>query len=328
MQSPIHRESNNMIKVSNLTKAFNSQKAVDSISFEIKKNGITALLGANGAGKTTTMRMLTCSLTPDYGNASIYGFDIYKMSQKIKSMIGYLPERSPIYKDMTVYEYIKYIAKLRGLKSKILREAIEKTISLCSLETVYYKKNETLSKGYLQRVALAQAIIHDPPCLILDEPTDGLDPIQKHQVRTLIKKMGESKIILLSTHILDEAEECCERAMVLSLGKIVLDITPSELKKQAPSYGQVIITFPKENLTIKQINYLAQKFMNELPEKINNILPIKTQDGFLLRIVPTNINYSQEILQFSVTKLQEITLPFKNIYIDEGNLNEAFRMIK
>ncbi len=317
-----------MIKVLNLTKIFNFQKAVDSISFEINKNGITALLGANGAGKTTTMRMLTCSLKPDYGNAVIHGFNTQKYPQKIKSLLGYLPERSPIYKEMTVCEYIKYIGKLRGLKSKILKAATERTIFQCSLESVYYKKNETLSKGYLQRVALAQAIIHDPPCLILDEPTDGLDPIQKHKMRTLIKKMGQSKIILLSTHILEEVEECCDRAIVLSSGKIILDTTPDELKKKTPSYGNVIITFTKENLTIKQLNDIAQKITNEIQEKIDSI-PIKeTQDTFSLEIIPKCIDHSSEILQLSVIKLKEISQPFKNIYINEGNLNEAFRMIK
>ncbi len=317
-----------MIKVLNLTKVFNFQKAVNSISFEINKNGITALLGANGAGKTTTMRMLTCSLKADYGNVAIHGFDTQKCPQKIKSLLGYLPERSPIYKEMTVCEYIKYIGELRGLKSKTLKTATEKIISQCSLESVYYKKNETLSKGYLQRVALAQAIIHDPPCLILDEPTDGLDPIQKHKMRTLIKKMGESKIILLSTHILEEVEECCDRSIVLSSGKIIMDTTPDELKKKTPSYGNVIITFTKENLTRKQVNDIAQKITNEIQEKIDSISTKETQDTFSLEITPKHIDHSSEVLQLNVIKLKEISQPFKNIHIDEGNLNEAFRMIK
>lgn len=221
-----------MIEVKGLSKSFGSFKAVDNISFTVPKGQILGFLGPNGAGKSTTMKMLTGFIEPSDGTASVGGFDIKSESLSVKRSIGYLPESAPSYQEMTVREFLAFIAEIRGLKER--HEAMEKMKKVCFLDEVWHKPIDTLSKGYRQRVGFAQALIHDPEILILDEPTDGLDPNQKYEVRQLIKQMGKNKTIILSTHILEEVQAICERVIIIAHGKVVEDATPNELLKRGP----------------------------------------------------------------------------------------------
>lgn len=221
-----------LIEAKELRKVFGQIEAVKGVSFKVDKGEVLGFLGPNGAGKSTVMRMLTCFLTPTTGTASVGGHDILTDSMEARRMIGYVPENSPTYGGMTVKGFLKFVGELRGMKGAGLRSAIDRVIDLCWLENVVYQTTETLSKGYLRRVGLAQSLLSDPPILILDEPTDGLDPNQKHEVRTLISRMTEEKAIIISTHILEEVDSVCTRALVLNKGTIIIDGTPEDLKKK------------------------------------------------------------------------------------------------
>ncbi len=221
-----------MIKINELRKRFGPIVAVDGVSFEVEKGQVLGFLGPNGAGKSTVMRMLACFLRPDSGTAQICGFDILKNPVQVRQNIGYLAENVPAYNEMTVGAFLDFICDARGLDSKKRKESLDKIVSMCHIESVFHQTIETLSKGYKRRVGLAQALIHDPPVLILDEPTDGLDPNQKHEVRQLISKMAKDKCIVVSTHILEEVEAVCSRAIVIARGKILVDSTPQGLKTE------------------------------------------------------------------------------------------------
>jgi ABC-2 type transport system ATP-binding protein len=221
-----------MIEVNGLSKEFGTVKAVDQVSFSVPKGQILGFLGPNGAGKSTTMKMLTGFIEPTAGQATIGGFDISSEPLAVKRQLGYLPESAPSYQEMTVFEFLDFVAEIRGVSDR--EAAVRKMRSVCFLEQVWHKPIETLSKGYRQRVGFAQALIHDPPVLILDEPTDGLDPNQKHEVRELIKSMGQNKTIILSTHILEEVEAVCERVIIIADGRLVEDATPAELLERGP----------------------------------------------------------------------------------------------
>ncbi|MFT3990683.1 MAG: ATP-binding cassette domain-containing protein [Luteolibacter sp.] len=218
-----------MIEVLNLTKQFGPKRAVDDLSFTVKKGEVLGFLGPNGAGKSTTMRMVTGFFPPTSGDAEICGISIVKNPAEAKTRIGYLPESAPLYNDMTVTGFLKFCAEVRGLKGSAKKQAVGHAIETCFLNSVATQSIDTLSKGYRHRTCLAQALLHDPEVLILDEPTDGLDPNQKHEVRQLIKRLGETKAILFSTHILEEVEAACTRAVIVDRGKIVADGTPAEL---------------------------------------------------------------------------------------------------
>lgn len=211
------------LEVNNLSKIFNDKLVVNNISFTAHKGQIVGFLGPNGAGKTTTMRMITGFLTPTSGVVLLNGIDITKQPLEAKKQFGYLPEGAPSYLDMKVYDFLKFIAKLRGYTGSKLSDCLDRVINQINLREVLNKSIDTLSKGFKRRVGLAQAILHDPPILILDEPTDGLDPNQKHEVRELIKNMSKEKVIILSTHILEEVEAICTRAIIISVGKIIAD---------------------------------------------------------------------------------------------------------
>lgn len=221
-----------MITVQNLTKRFGSKVAVDDLSFTVQKGEVLGFLGPNGAGKSTTMRMVTGFFPSSGGSVEICGISMNDHPEDAKRKIGYLPESAPLYQDMTVTGFLKWIAGMRGLKGVARKEAVERVIEICFLENVARQSIETLSKGYRHRTCLAQALIHDPEVLILDEPTDGLDPNQKHEVRRLIQELGKDKAVLFSTHILEEVEAACTRAVIVDRGKIVVDGTPGELKEQ------------------------------------------------------------------------------------------------
>ena len=222
-----------MIEVESLTKQFGTKRAVDALSFTVKKGEVLGFLGPNGAGKSTTMRMITGFLPPTSGEARVCGISIVDNPAAAKTKIGYLPESAPLYNDMTVIGFLKFCAAIRGLKGTAKDDAVERAIETCFLGSVARQSIDTLSKGYRHRTCLAQALLHDPEVLILDEPTDGLDPNQKYEVRQLIKRLGKTKAILFSTHILEEVEAACTRAVIVDRGRIVADGTPAELLAQS-----------------------------------------------------------------------------------------------
>ena len=224
-----------MISVENLTKKFNPIIAVDGISFQVKKGEVLGFLGPNDAGKSTTMKMLTCFLSPTEGNATVAGHSIIDDPIEVRKKMGYMPENAPLYNEMEVEDFLEYVAELRGIDKAERKESVAKVLETCALVGVKAQMIDTLSKGYKRRVSLAQALIHDPEILILDEPTDGLDPNQKHDVRQLIKKLVEKKCIIFSTHILEEVEAVCTRAIIIAKGKILFDGTPTELKRKSDS---------------------------------------------------------------------------------------------
>jgi ABC-2 type transport system ATP-binding protein len=223
-----------MIKVENLVKAFGPKLAVNDVSFTVERGEVLGFLGPNGAGKSTTMRMITGFIPPTSGRITIGGYDMLEDPLPAKRLIGYLPENAPGYADMTVHGFLSFAAELRGLQGDARKKAIHRAAEHCLLNNVLYQTIDTLSKGYKHRTGLAQALIHDPDILIMDEPTDGLDPNQKHDVRNLIKRMGENKAIIFSTHILEEVEAACTRVIIIDRGRIVANGTPQELKARSP----------------------------------------------------------------------------------------------
>jgi ABC-2 type transport system ATP-binding protein len=222
------------IEASHLVKDFGPFRAVDDVSFAVARGDVLGFLGPNGAGKSTTMKMLTGFLTPSGGQASIHGHDVARSPIAAKEHLGYLPERGPLYGEMTAVELLTFVGRARALGGQALREAVDRAIDRCRIGEIRHRLLNTLSKGYRQRVGLAQALLHDPPCLILDEPTDGLDPNQKDVVRTLITEMRAEKAILLSTHILEEVEALCTRVVIIDRGRIQLDETPESLRAGSP----------------------------------------------------------------------------------------------
>jgi ABC-2 type transport system ATP-binding protein len=225
-------ENNNdkpLIEIRELHKRFGRIHAVRGISFSVRKGEVLGFLGPNGAGKSTTMKMITGFLEPTSGYVSIAGMDIHDQPIAIKKKIGYLPEGAPLYGEMTVTAFLNFVADVRGMQGAAREQRIEEVIRKINLESVRQQTLETLSKGYKRRVGVAQAILHDPEILIMDEPTDGLDPNQKHEVRTLIKEMASDKAIVISTHILEEVDAICTRAIIIASGKMLFDGTPAEL---------------------------------------------------------------------------------------------------
>jgi ABC-2 type transport system ATP-binding protein len=221
-----------MIAVKNLRRSFGPVVAVDDISFNVEKGQVLGLLGPNGAGKSTAMRMLACFLPPDSGTAKICGYDILENPIEVRKSLGYLAENVPAYNEMTVGSFLSFVCDVREIKGGERKKALDRIVPMCAIDSVYHQTIETLSKGYKRRVGLAQALIHDPGVLILDEPTDGLDPNQKHEVRKLINKMAKDKCIIISTHILEEVEAVCSRTIIIARGKILVDSTPEALKEK------------------------------------------------------------------------------------------------
>jgi ABC-2 type transport system ATP-binding protein len=221
------------VSVENLSKRYGFQKAVDNISFKVNAGEITGFLGPNGAGKTTTMKIITCFMTPDQGDVRVGGASVLSNPEVVKKSIGYLPETNPLYKDMPVVDYLRFVAEIQGVSKSRVHDRIFEMVGICGLKGEKYKKIGELSKGYQQRVGLAQALIHDPDVLILDEPTSGLDPNQIVEIRELIRRIGREKTVLLSSHILAEVEATCDRILIISQGKLVADGTATTLRKQA-----------------------------------------------------------------------------------------------
>ena len=220
-----------MIEVKGLVKDYGTLRAVDGVSFKVNRGDILGFLGPNGAGKSTTMKMITGFLRPTAGTALVGGHDVTAEPVTVKRLVGYLPENAPAYPEMTVEEFLGFIAETRGFRADEGKRAhIDRVVNLCHLDPVRRQSIETLSKGYKQRVGFAQALLHDPPVLVLDEPTDGLDPNQKHEVRSIIKEMAAAKSVILSTHILEEVDAICTRIIIISRGKVVVDDTPKSLE--------------------------------------------------------------------------------------------------
>ncbi|CAI9085055.1 ABC transporter [Candidatus Methylacidiphilum fumarolicum] len=220
-----------MIKVENLIKTYSGYTALQGISFEVKKGEIVGFLGPNGAGKTTTMRILSCYLPPTSGKVEVAGFDVLQKPLEVKKRVGYMPENVPLYTDLRVNEYLRYRAKLKGIRGSMLNERVQSVLKLCHIEDVASSMIGNLSKGYRQRVGLADALVHDPELLILDEPTIGLDPNQIRSVRELIRSLGQHHTIILSSHILSEVEAVCSRVLIINKGKIEAADTPENLSK-------------------------------------------------------------------------------------------------
>jgi len=241
------------VVVSNITKRYGDQLAVDDFSFEVHKGQICGFLGPNGAGKTTTMKMLSCFTTPTSGTASVAGFDIQKDPFEVRRKLGYLPEHNPLYKNMYVKEYLNFVARLFHVKNTSQR--VDEMIEMTGLQREQHKHISSLSKGYRQRVGLAQAMIHDPEVLILDEPTSGLDPNQLADIRQLIKRLGENKTVLFSSHIMQEIEAICDRIIIINQGKLVADDTKDVLKERLQGNFCAHVTYEKGPVasTLKKI---------------------------------------------------------------------------
>ncbi|MCX6249176.1 MAG: ATP-binding cassette domain-containing protein [Bacteroidetes bacterium] len=235
------------VSVENITKTYGLQKAVDSMSFKVNTGEIVGFLGPNGAGKTTTMKIITCFMTPNEGDVKVGGFSVLDDPEEVKKHIGYLPETNPLYKEMPVIDYLQFVAEIQNVPKAKIRERIFEMVQICGLKNEKYKKIGELSKGYQQRVGLAQALIHDPEVLILDEPTSGLDPNQIVEIRELIRKIGREKTVILCSHILAEVEATCDRILIINKGKQVADGTASSLRKQAQKKEIVRVTIEEGN---------------------------------------------------------------------------------
>jgi ABC-2 type transport system ATP-binding protein len=308
----------NMIKVQNLVKVFGSKRAVDGISFSVERGEVLGFLGPNGAGKSTSMRMITGFIPPTEGSVTVGGFDMVENPIPAKRMIGYLPENAPAYTDMTVGGFLNFAAELRGLRGDAKKRAVARAVEMCFLEPVQHQSVETLSKGYRHRTCFAQSIIHDPDVLVLDEPTDGLDPNQKHEIRNLIRRMGEKKAIIFSTHILEEVDAVCSRAIIIDRGRIVANGTPSQLRQKSEWAGAVTMRVTGVNAAT-----VTQKLSNLTTVKRATILK-EDASGVTARVFPKeNINGA---LAHSIADAAH-GWRIEELHTEEGRLDEVFRTI-
>ncbi|HWY72470.1 MAG TPA: ABC transporter ATP-binding protein [Burkholderiaceae bacterium] len=303
-----------MIKTEHLTKRYGALTAVDDLSFEVRPGEVLGFLGPNGAGKTTTMRMLTGFIAPTSGRASIYGHDVEADPIGAKSCIGYLPEGAPGYGEMTALGFLEFIADLRGLRGAVRRARLDTVIERLQLAPVLQQSIETLSKGFRRRVGLALAIVHDPAVLILDEPTDGLDPNQKHEVRTLIGEMSRDKIIVISTHILEEIDAVCTRAMVIARGRLVADDTPAGLAARSRYHNAV-------SLQLQRPEQLAAA--REAMAGVAQVAAVEVDErGPTLTALPAD---GAAILAPVSDRMAQAGIPVTAIRVEPGRLDEVFR---
>jgi ABC-2 type transport system ATP-binding protein len=267
------------IVVENLTKIYGTQRAVDNISFRVNTGEVLGFLGPNGAGKTTTMKAITTYLIPNDGDIRVGDFSIHEHPEEIKKRIGYLPESNPLYQDMAVIDYLKFVGELQGITSDKIKGKIREMVTVCGLEGEKHKKISELSKGYRQRVGLAQALIHDPEVLILDEPTSGLDPNQIVEIRELIKKIGREKTVILSSHILAEVEATCDRIMIINKGKIVADGTAEDLRKrsQGKEILKVIIEDAASDMIFEKLSKLPSVEMVDIIHPTKNVFEVQSK---------------------------------------------------
>ena len=306
-----------MIKVENLSKAFGPKLAVNNISFTVERGEVLGFLGPNGAGKSTTMRMITGFIPPTGGSVSVGGFDMVENPIPAKKLIGYLPENAPAYTDMTVHGFLNFAAEMRGMRGEAKTRAVGRAVEMCFLESVLHQSVDTLSKGYRHRTCFAQSIIHDPDVLVLDEPTDGLDPNQKHEIRQLIRRMGEKKAIIFSTHILEEVDAVCSRAIIIDHGRIVANGTPEELRRKSEWAGAVTLRINNvaAGAVREKLNQLRAAKRTTVTANGSNItatvFPRKAGDGDLTReVIAATTGWQVEELR-----------------TEEGRLDEVFRSI-
>jgi len=309
-----------MIDVKHLTKQFGNHLAVDHVSFTAEKGEILGFLGPNGAGKSTTMRMITGFFPPTEGTVVIGGSDILDQSLAARKKIGYLPENAPVYPDMTVSRYLEFCAEIRGFTGSVRNRRVGETIERCFLTGVRTQDVNTLSKGYKQRVCFAQSILHDPEYLILDEPTDGLDPNQKHEVRQMIREMSASKAIIFSTHILDEVDSVCSRALIIAGGKVVADDTPDGLRRRSALHGSVVLTLKGE----------GSRDVQQRIEGLDGVASVSVVDGYgdgaTLRIVPDDPEAPVADRVIAAAG-QDDRARIASVFVEQGRLDDVFREI-
>jgi ABC-2 type transport system ATP-binding protein len=308
-----------LIEARGLTKSFGTLRAVDGISLEVPRGQVLGFLGPNGAGKSTTMRLITGFLEPDAGSAKIAGFDVQEQAKEAKQRLGYLPEGAPLYAEMTPKGILTFVAELRGLRGEAVADAVAKAVERTGLKPVLNQTIETLSKGYKRRVGIAQAILHEPEVLIMDEPTDGLDPNQKHQVRELIAEMARDKAIVVSTHILEEVEAVCTRAVVINKGRIVADGTAEDLMRLVPYHGAV---------TIRVAGDKAEAVRGAL-SAVAGVKEVETVGGapggqLQLRAIPKN---GAGIVTDVASAIRQKALAVDEIFVERGKLDDVFRQI-
>ena len=298
-----------MIRIENLVKTFGPKRAVDGVSFNVERGEVLGFLGPNGAGKSTTMRMITGFMPPSAGRVTVGGHDVAESPLEAKRLIGYLPENAAAYPEMTVRSFLEFAAELRGLSGAKRKAAVNRVVELCFLGSVLRQSIDTLSKGYKHRTCLAQALIHDPEVLIMDEPTDGLDPNQKHEVRNLIRELGKKKAIVFSTHILEEVDAACTRAIIIDRGKIVANGTPEELRNMSALAGAV---------TLSAHGASAEK-LSELG---------RVQDlGGAFRIYPHDKSKASALAQSVVDLVAREGWKVEGMFSERGELDEVFRRI-
>jgi ABC-2 type transport system ATP-binding protein len=307
-----------LIEAVGLHKRFGDIKAVDGISLKVVKGEVLGFLGPNGAGKSTTMKMITGFLEPDTGKASICGIDVFEHPKKAKTRFGYVPEGAPSYGEMTPRTFLSFIAEIRGYRGAEIASRVARSVERAGLEPVLDQVIDTLSKGYKRRVGLAQAILHDPPVLIMDEPTDGLDPNQKHHVRKLIADMASDKAIIISTHILEEVEAVCSRAIVINKGVIVADGTAEDLLQRMHYHGAVSlkVTADRADAAIRALSSSTNVARVETLGKPNGHM--------LLRAIPRGKTMTAAEIA-AVLRAQNI--PVDELYVERGRLDEVFRQI-
>jgi len=302
-----------MIETRQLCKRYGDLLAVDGISFKVEAGQVLGFLGQNGAGKSTTMKMLAGFLSPTSGSASVGGFDIETQSLQAKRVLGYLPEGAPSYCEMTVHEFLEFIADVRELKGYLREKRLDDAIARLHLEHVLEQPIDTLSKGFKRRVGLAQAILHDPPVLILDEPTDGLDPNQKHEVRTLINAMARDKTIIVSTHLLEEVHAVCTRAIIIAAGRILADAKPSELEARSRYHQAVSLTAENVNAAKDALARVADVAAIEVDPQDGRITAFPKPGRAIFVAVSDAL------------KAQNVSV--RELALEGGRLDEVFRTI-
>lgn len=310
-----------MIEAKNLTKVFGQKLAVSDVSFKVERGEVLGFLGPNAAGKSTTMRMITGFLPPTSGTAVVGGDDIVEQSLSARRRIGYLPENAPAYPDMTVQGFLGFIAEIRGFSGTGKTRRVEETLGRCFLSDVRHQPINTLSKGYRQRVCFAQSILHDPEYLIMDEPTDGLDPNQKHEVREMIRQMSRKKAILLSTHNLEEVGAVCTRVIVISRGRIVLDDTPEGMQARSSIHGA--ITFK-----IKGGGDAGNRVMDAV-RAISGVgtAELLAQAGVRMEVRVRPQGDGALVADRIVRHFLEQGMPLEGLFVEHGRLDEVFRMV-
>ncbi len=307
-----------LIEAQGLVKSFGTLRAVDGITLNVARGEVLGFLGPNGAGKSTTMRLITGFLEPDAGRARIAGFDVQEQPKEAKKRLGYLPEGAPLYTEMTPRGLLTFIGELRGLRGEALARSVGMAVEKTGLGPVLGQTIETLSKGYKRRVGIAQAILTDPEVLIMDEPTDGLDPNQKHHVRQLIIDMAREKAIIVSTHILEEVEAVCTRAVVINRGRVVADGTAEDLMRRLPYHGAVAIRVAADKSE-------ALKGALEAVAGILSVETVSSANGqLLLRAVPRN---GAGIVTDVASVIRQKGLVVDEVFVERGKLDDVFRQI-